>query len=367
MSPRAGRHDGASVNSRLPHRGGKANALHYMLKSRYKITVVEWLACNRFLPRYGFPINLHSLSVQRTRKHSTKKRSTVDTKFKLERGSILALSEYVPGSKVLVGGEIVTSSGLKKHWTGNNIEDVIGLQNIAHECENGHVFLSTDFEAECPKCKGKSLPQRRQQLLFPKNGYSTAAWDIPKRGIEVERIGSQSITPIAFTDTDADDVVFSNFAGVEGAVAVFKEESELLVTNAGSKGLGFAICTKCGFAVSEVKRGKGRIDLPKNFENHASMFSSNKNSKCWTENSSPVIRNNVLAAKELTDMLMIEWPGAVVGNCSAVYSFGRAMLLAGSKLLEIDNRELSMSIIQTDEDAVGLVIYDNTPGGAGYC
>jgi len=344
---------------------GKANALHYMLKSRYKISVIEWLAGNRFLPRYGFPINLQSLTVQRPRKNSTRKRSTVDTKFKLERGSILALSEYVPGSKVLVGGEIVTSSGLKKHWTGNNIEDVIGLQSIAHKCENDHVYLSTDFIAQCPKCGASSLPQHKQQLLFPKNGYSTAAWDKPRRGVTIERIGSQTITPIAFTDTKDDDMVVREWAGVKGAVVTFKEESELLVTNPGANDLGFAICTRCGFAESEVKKGKGAVDLPKNFKNHASMFAVNKHSKCWKDNSAPVIRNNVLAAKELTDMLKIEWPGA--SDECAVYSFGRAMLLAGSKLLEIDNRELSMSIMKTNRENLGLVIYDNTPGGAGYC
>jgi len=345
---------------------GKANNLHYMLKARYEISVVEWLASNRFLPRYGFPINLQSLSVQRPKKSSTRNRETVDTKFKLERGSILALSEYVPGSKVLVGGEIVTSSGLKKHWTGNNIEDVIGLQSIAHECENGHVYVSADFDSQCPKCGGNSLPQYKQKLLFPRNGYSTAAWDKPKRGIDIERVGSHVISPIAFTDTSSDKV-YKCFAGVENAVAIFKEESELLVTNRGSSDCGFAICTKCGYAESENKEGKGRIDLPKGFENHASMFSENPKSKCWKSGTAPVIRNNTLAAKELTDMLRIDWPGAYVGNCSDVYSFGRAMLIAGTKLLEIDNRELAMALMRTDGESLGLVVYDNTPGGAGYC
>jgi hypothetical protein len=42
----------------------RANALRYQIKARCDITVIECLADGRFLPRYGFPINLQRLSVR---------------------------------------------------------------------------------------------------------------------------------------------------------------------------------------------------------------------------------------------------------------------------------------------------------------
>jgi Lhr-like helicase len=42
----------------------RANAVRYQIKARCDLTVIECLADGRFLPRYGFPINLQRLSVR---------------------------------------------------------------------------------------------------------------------------------------------------------------------------------------------------------------------------------------------------------------------------------------------------------------
>jgi hypothetical protein len=149
----------------------------------------------------------------------------------------------------------------------------------------------------------------------------------------------------------------------------YKEESILLVTNAGNDNCGFAICTRCGFAMSEVDHGEGRMNLPNGFVEHAPVFSTNPNAYCWEKNeqTAPVLRNRVLAARELTDMLLIEWPGATEAIADGVYSLGRAMLLAGARLLELDERELGVEIITLRSPYQGIVIYDAAAGGAGHC
>ena len=78
-----------------------------------------------------------------------------------------------------------------------------------------------------------------------------------------------------------------------------------------------------------------------------------------------VLRNRVLAARELTDMLLIEWPGAT--DRDSVYSLGRALILAGSRLLELDERELGMEVLPLRAPRLGTVLYDTAPGGAGHC
>ena len=344
----------------------KANSIRHMIKARCEITVIEWLADRRFLPRYGFPINLQSLTVRKAIEGTHRDSSAPDERYRLERSSLLSLREYVPESRVLVGGRVATSRGLRKHWTDNNLDKALGLEYFALKCPEGHVYIRQSPDEACPKC-GRN-PESKQQLVFPRFGYTTAGWEKMPLGTKLERIGEQSVCPTAFTEHGGARTVEA-FGGVPGARITYREEAELLVRNAGRRGCGFAICTRCGFAMSEVDYGQGRMNLPRGFTKHASVFSSNPTSFCWarSEEAAPVLRNRVLAARELTDMALLEWPGATLDEYDGVYSLGRALVLAGAHLLELDERELRTEIIPMRADNLGIVIYDTTPGGAGHC
>jgi len=348
------------------HEMAKANSISRMIEPLCEITVIKWLADRRFLPRYGFPINLQSLTVRKAIEGRHREYSAPDERYRLERSSLLALREYVPESRVLVGGRVATSRGLRKHWTDNNLDKALGLQYFALECPEGHVYIRQDPDEACPRCS--SNPVRRQQLLFPRFGYTTAAWEKMPLGTRLERIGEQSVCPTAFTEHGEAETVEA-FGGILNARITYREEAELLVRNAGRRGCGFAICTRCGFAMSEIDYGQGRMNLPKNFTKHASVSSINPASFCWRkgEKTAPVLRNRVLAARELTDMALIEWPGATSNEYDGVYSLGRALVLAGARLLELDERELRTELIPLNGKNLGIVIYDTAPGGAGHC
>jgi len=348
------------------HEMAKANSISRMIEPLWEITVIKWLANRRFLPRYGFPINLQSLTVRKAIEGSRRDSSAPDERYQLERSSLLSLREYVPESRVLVGGHVATSRGLRKHWTDNNLDKALGLQYFALQCPEGHVYIRQSPDEPCPRC-GRN-PMRKQQLLFPRFGYTTAGWEKMPLGTRLERIGEQSVCPTAFTEHGEGEVV-EDFAGIPKVRITYREEAELLVRNAGRRGCGFAICTRCGFAMSEVEYGQGRMHLPNNFEKHASVSSSNPASFCWRkgEKTAPVLRNRVLAARELTDMALIEWPGATSNERDGVYSLGRALVVAGARLLELDQRELKTNIIPVRDNNLGIVIYDTAPGGAGHC
>ena len=346
----------------------KAHSIRYMAAALCQITVIEWLAGRRFLPRYGFPVNVQRLTVRRGIEERSGA-SEPNERYRLERSSLLALSEYVPGSRVLVGGRVATSRGLRKHWTDANLNEALGLQYFSLECSEGHIYVRQSPDVPCPRCNSPAI--RTQQLVFPRFGYTTAGWDKMPLGTNLERIGTQSVCPTAFTE-ETEGEVYEDFAGVSGARVVYREEADLLVTNHGD-GLGFAICTRCGFAMSEHDRdGRGRMNLPEQpgrFIAHASVFSNDPNSFCWENvaDVSPVLRNKVLAARELTDMALLEWPGAHSNAREGVYSFGRALLLAGARCLELDERELAMELMPLGQGILGIVVYDTSPGGAGHC
>ena len=134
-------------------------------------------------------------------------------------------------------------------------------------------------------------------------------------------------------------------------------------------GLGSQFVPVVDSPQANVNTARDVSDYHESFITHASIFSSKPNSFCWEkgEEGSPVLRNRVLAARELTDMVLLEWPGAHLGVRDDVYSFGRALLLAGARCLELDERELGMELMPLHEGNLGIVIYDTSPGGAGHC
>ena len=350
----------------------KANSIRYQIKAMGDISVIAWLSDAGFLPRYGFPINLQRLSV-RIPKSGSDSKSTTSEKYRLERQSLIALSEYVPGAVLLVGGKVLESKGILKHWTETNRDEALMLNYWALNCANGHEYLATNQSGLCPHCQmGPADPG--QMLMFPRFGYSTAAWEPPKSPVrKLDRIGKvETFALNTFTVGDATEQS-SDFAGVTGLTALYYEagKGELLYRNAGSgkgdKGFGFAVCTRCGYADSErgpTDRKGNPPPLPPKFREHPSIYSSNPDLRCWLKDQESVLRNKVLAARETTDMLFLEWPSS--GDDATMYSLGRALVLAGSALLDLDSRELELDDKSSD-NANRILLYDATPGGSGHC
>lgn len=358
----------------LPAERSKANSIRYQIRAMGEISVIAWFSDAGFLPRYGFPINLQKLSV-RVPKNTVEDKSTTSEKYRLERQSLIALSEYVPGAELLVGGKVLESRGILKHWTDSNRDEALGLNYWALKCANQHEYLATSQSGICPECD-EGPAEQGQMLMFPRFGYTTAAWAPPKSpGRRLDRIGE--VVVVALDGIARGDATkrIEEFADIGGLTASYFEagRGELLYRNAGDgnggqEGFGFAVCTRCGFAMSETappdRRGIAR-QLPGKFREHPSIFSSKETFRCWPRDEEPVLRNRVLAARETTDMLFLHWDRSF--NDSAGYSLGRALVLAGSQLLELDSRELEMDIKSQTTQGTSILLYDATPGGSGHC
>lgn len=376
-------------NETTHHR--QANAMRYQLSAFYDTTVIEALADRQFLPRYGFPIGVQKLQVIQPDEGSRdgdRVKIREEDQFRLERPGLLALREYVPGSQLLVGGKLITSRGLRKHWTGAALDNYFGLTGQFAECLNGHLFYELSQQLGCcPICDGNKR-SNAQQLLLPKHGFSSAAWDPPRRSTNVERVGSVERATITFGKRAGNaDAVEDNFARIAGLTARYREAGELLVYNSGaiweedenevprmlSRGLGFAVCLKCGYADSEIKNGSGtgKIDLPSGFEKHAPLTVANEKFVCWRDGKAEVLRSRILAARETTDVLMLTFDGQLSALAKAeplVWTLAHALQIAGARLLELDTRELGVMVTGVGQRAKewGAVLYDNVPGGAGH-
>lgn len=351
-----------------------AGALRYQLAALYELTVIEALADRQFLPHYGFPIGVQKLRVNRP-DDERPGRSRDEDRYRLERNSLLALREYVPGSQLLAGGKLVTSHGLLKHWTGVELDNYIGFRGRYTWCVNDHFYYwnTPDTVEDCPICQSPAQ-KSPTNFMFPKHGFSGAAWDPPKWSTNIEQVGNPATAARTFTyesDEEGGYRTVNDFGEVGGLLAHYKEDGELLVYNSGESELGFAICLQCGYADSERKLGEGRIDLPRGFEYHAPLSAPKPTSICWPRNTAYVIRNETFAAREVTDVLLIDFSeslGAHTQDEPLITTLGYALQRAAAHILQLDSREIGVLTTPAGHlgQGLGALLYDNVPGGAGH-
>ena len=122
---------------------GAANHLFYD-------SVITWLARNRILPKYGFPVDVTQLKIEN------------DTALNLERDMRLGLFEYSPGQKLIADKRVYESTDAIAWKKG-----VHDPNNVLHEA-----YYVTFYE--CPYCHDLSLddskcPQGHPR--FPKSVF----------------------------------------------------------------------------------------------------------------------------------------------------------------------------------------------------
>ncbi len=134
------------------------NAIHYQAKALWQTETIAALAEKRFLPRYGFPISVQSLTVQT---------DGAEEPVQFQRSSTLALSEYVPGSVLLGGGKSYSSHGVLSFWS-ETANRSFGLRKYLYQCANGHQWteLQPLVVETCPRCQAP-LACSNKELLLP--------------------------------------------------------------------------------------------------------------------------------------------------------------------------------------------------------
>ena len=350
----------------------QAWALYYQARKLRDVTVIEALGDRQFMPRYGFPIGVQKLNVLSY--DDRRDRVIYEDQYRLERPSLLALREYIPGSQLLVGGKLITSRGLMKHWTGALVDDSVGFRGLYAECRNEHVYYwsgSNNKKELCSVC-GEQPASSPREFIFPAHGFTTASWDPPKWSTNIEIVGEAETVAKTFVSAEEEGVKpRQDFGGVRGLTAYYKEDGELLVYNEGKKRMGFAICLQCGYADSEWKIGEGHVNLPRSpsFVRHKRLNSDRY--RCWTRNApGSALRNQTLAARETTDVLLADFSAHVWGTeaYKIVTTLGCALQLAGAKLLQLDIREIGFITTPAGDKGIGygVMLYDDVPGGAGH-
>ena len=251
------------------------------------------------------------------------------------------------------------------------MDDSVGFRGLYAECGNGHVYYwsgSGDMNEPCSVC-GEQPASSPREFMFPAHGFTTASWDPPKWSTNTESVGEAETVAKTFVSAEEGVMPRENFDGVRGLAAYYKEDGELLVYNEGEKRMGFAICLQCGYADSEQDLGDGMMKLRRSFKNHRRINSDRY--KCWTKDApGSAFRNQTLAARETTDVLLVDFSAHARGDDAykIVATLGCALQLAGAKLLQLDMRELGFITTPAGDKGLGygVMLYDDVPGGAGH-
>lgn len=86
---------------------------------------------------------------------------------------------------------------------------------------------------------------------------------------------------------------------------------------------------------------------------------------CWKPGQVHVLRNRWLAAWETTDVVLLDWSQVARCDDALLASLGEGLRLAGTRMLELDSRDLGMLLVTVPGGRAPMV-HDAVPGGAGH-
>ncbi len=361
------------IDPEQDHALRRANAIRYQLNSFYNTTVIEAFADRQFLPRYGFPINVHRLEVRVAKDYRKNDEARIreEDQFRLERPGLLAVREYVPGATLMAGGKFVRSRGLNRTAAAGGAAESFGIRAVARRCEEGHLFFSETGSCpeECDRC-GQAWKSPMQLILLPRFGFSTAAWDPPRRTGELDADYQNSRVEILWPNEGREgELDCPKYADRPGLIARYRDDGSLLTLNSGRRGRGFIICTRCGYSESEESEATPQSNPRRSFTRHAPLWSPVQGDKyrCLNDAGAP-LRLQVLGSRERTDMLRLDFENTNLpaSDQRLMTTLQLALHRAAAEWLQLDARELGAELIPATGGVWSIVLYDNVPGGAGH-
>lgn len=324
----------------------KANSIKRTINTLEEPDVIEFFSKNNIIPKYGFPVDSVELEC------STNDKETND--LRLNRDLINAISDYAPESEVVVNGRILKSRYIKK-LTG--YEWPLKYYIICPECGTLNESI-TDWDEndniQCKQCENDLPKSQKRIYIIPKFGFSTETVAPKKASIikpektyrgAISYIGNSTLEPVKKTFQ-----IYNNFIEITS-----NKMDELAVINSSP----FYVCTSCGYTVIDEEAGR---------KNHSYIGNINHNNSYGYECKNPthkLVRRDI-GHEFQTDVVLIKTISQSITNNNQAWSILYSMLEGLSKYLPVARQELSGTLYWAREGKYQFVLFDNTPGGAGY-
>ncbi len=331
--------------------GNRTDELDRAIKDLLGSDIIAVLAKRGFLPRYAFPLDVVTLETGWTS-------WSRDIDVELSRDRALAIAEFAPGSQVIAHKKVFTSAGL--YVVSETDKPERRWYFKCKGCEQIRTERTKDElrgEGECTVCHKTINPTQDFKPFVAPVAFSVRI-DKDNKGTTRHRRTSlvrqrQTLTHfIDFVEPDQ----FQDFGLFHVAL---KDKGHLFRYNLGPGNKGFMLCPKCGCSepLSSAKSGQKHQKLR--------AFSGNmqcENILTWGKPAAPLAYGH-----EFETFCLIARPQAPIPFVeSLAYSLQKGLCA----LLDIEAMDIGVSwrwlAKRTDGAGVEIILYDRTPGGAGF-
>jgi DEAD/DEAH box helicase domain-containing protein len=342
-------------------------------RNHEELRIIDYLVRQGFLPSYGFPTNIITFNNKNVgdyiRQQNQDKKREDNKSFYNEmasRDASKALMEYVPGSKIVLNGQVFTSSGIEMRYDPNNSN----LQTIenAIRCKNcGHVEISALSNHECSSC-GNSYDNQNINFLKPK-GFRVDYYNT-QNGTDVSNIPYVPMEePWIYVNAQMQPLP-------NPILGKFKksDKGELFYHSQGQNRNGYALCLNCGRAEAMTVDG----NLPNNFKDHDKLNGGKKGEQKCPANS---IQSGIAFGYSTTTDIFSFYLNDILGNGGYLivsddnkklaWSVGVALRYGLASALGINTDELGLDITESKVEYIQtpvlvVNIFDNNSGGSGF-
>jgi len=328
--------------SELFAKGKQSGSIDTTVRNILNDDVISLLAKEGFLPRYAFPLDVVSLETGRSRWAPS------DVTLQRDRGQ--AISEYAPGMSVIAHKTVFESAGL---YIGSE-RDKPRIRYLFRCPDCRRVQISDEKTSGACVCGLPFAPGNLQRYIEPA-AFSVQTGNKDRTGIRHRRgpMQRQTQSLVSFID-----VIEADALSTDGQfVLALKADGHLFRYNSGPRGKGFAFCTACGAGFPEALARQ----WSKRMKEHPPLRSFDNASRCRSDGNA-WLRTVRLGHRFQSQCLSIRPKSGDLDEPTTV-SVSAALHRAACEILDLDRFDIGVTVQASPTE---VVLYDNTPGGAGF-
>lgn len=314
------------------------------IKAYYNEDILSFFSRKNILPKYGFPVDTVEMTVT-DNKHGKK------YGLQLQRDLSMAISEYAPGSQIVANNNLITSRYIKKI---PNIGWKMYSYIQCDDCKTLNVKPYTEEDDdnqsinECCQCH-KVFSSAPKVFLIPAQGFAADGDKIRKPGLKKpERTYRGEISYVGFTEVEA------KLYQIGKAIVEVKssQNDEMAVLNTSP----FYVCQQCGYTEMDA-------------EHYTNTLTKKHKISSGFPCSNQKLRRFSLGYRFLTDVVRIRFENYEINEFEKGLSILHGFLRGVCTCLNIEENDISGCLQSNPIDGrwnYSIVIFDNTPGGAGH-
>jgi ATP-dependent helicase YprA (DUF1998 family) len=324
-----------------------------------KRQLVELLANGGILPKYGFPVDVATLTPGYKSQQSGR-----GVGLELSRDLSLALTEYSPGCQVVAGGKLLTSEGVMKpahidfgslRWVSLTC-DICGW--FFHKRAPFSDVVDNTLPTECGNCGIILTPDKKRHFIEPRFGFIAS--------IDTKSAGSKSrprrsATSKTYLSTASGDDANWELRSKDFSTSVSRDARLLTLNNS-----SYYFCSSCGYAVPIPTKRTARANPPA-----IKHLDPRRELECTSKSQ---LMRTTFGHEYVTDVFRMKFrmstlPACICGDnsCLGALESAAAALVSGAvRVLGVASFDLNSAVNSKDRfQEQRLMIFDTTPGGAG--